>query len=130
MNTPDRTATLEANRLYWETDMSVADIAERMGWSRRALYDAVEPLPSDVPCETCGTPLVFANRSARSSGTVTCYACAANEPATATRAGASIEEMTAAEGRDRREHGYAVGGAAAAGLALGAALTLLLIPRR
>ena len=134
MNTPDRTAA-EANRLYWDTDTSVSEIAERLGWSRRALYDAVEPLPTEIPCATCGTPLVYANRSARSSGTATCYVCAERDEAAALKASGanrndSLEQMAVAEERDRRERAWAVGGAAAVGLALGTALTFLLVPRR
>ena len=133
MNTPDRAATTEANRLYWDTDIAVSEIAERMGWSRRALYDAIEPLPTEIPCATCGTPLVYANRSARSSGTPSCYACAERDERAA--AGTSpeaggLEQMAQAEARDRREHGYAVTAAATAGLAIGAALAFLLVPRR
>ena len=36
----------EANRLYWETEQSVADIAQQLDISRRALYGAVRPLPA------------------------------------------------------------------------------------
>jgi transposase-like protein len=43
---PDPSIQAEANRLYWETDESVAEIARRFDLSRRALYDAIEPLPS------------------------------------------------------------------------------------
>jgi hypothetical protein len=130
MNTPERAATGEANRLYWDTDTSVAEIAGRLGWSRRALYDAIEPLPTETPCPTCGTPLVYANRSARTSGTTTCHVCAAREKAGGSADTDALAQMGQAEARDQREFGYAVGGAALAGLALGAALAFLLVPRR
>jgi hypothetical protein len=40
------TIAAEANRLYWETETSVADIAQQLELSRRSLYDSVDPLPS------------------------------------------------------------------------------------
>ena len=123
------TIAAEANRLYWETDTSVADIAQQLELSRRALYDSVDPLPTSGSCEVCGTPLVFENRSARNSGVETCPACTAGEddadtpsalPA-ATPAGLDEEEI---------QRAVRMGGAALAGAALGAAATLLLVPRR
>jgi hypothetical protein len=67
----------EANRLYWNSDLSVAEIAARLDLSRRALYDLVRPLPAGSPCPACGEELGFANRSARESGRGACDACAA-----------------------------------------------------
>lgn len=72
----------EANRLYWETDDSVASIANRLDVSRRALYAVVRPLSTGAPCESCGGELTFENRSARKLGVTVCPACA-----TAGRAG-------------------------------------------
>lgn len=68
---------LEANRLYWETEASVGNIAETLGISRRALYDLLERIPAPEPCPECGGPLLFANRLARSTGEAQCGACAA-----------------------------------------------------
>lgn len=73
----------EANRLYWETDISVAEIAQRLDISRRALYDAIEPIPASGSCSTCGGELEFTNRSTRSHGLATCRQCgmqASTEP--------------------------------------------------
>lgn len=75
----------EANRLYWESDESVADIAARLDMSRRALYDAIEPLPTGASCEICGGPMTFENRSARTAGQATCAVCAATGSTTADR---------------------------------------------
>ncbi len=66
---------LEANRLYWDTDASVGEIAEQLGVSRRALYALLEPTAADGPCSGCGEPLVFANRLARASGEAVCRGC-------------------------------------------------------
>jgi hypothetical protein len=133
MSEIDRSAVEKANRLYWESDASVADIAEQMGWSRRALYDAVEPLPTERPCSTCGTPLVYANRSARTAGTLTCVACAERaaerESELTARDDARLERALSVEARDRREQGYAIGGAVVVGAVVAAAATLLLVRR-
>lgn len=129
MSEIDRSAVEQANRLYWESDASVADIAEQMGWSRRALYDAIEPLPTEHACATCGTPLVYANRSARSSGTLTCVACADRAAQPSARDDARLERALSVEARDRREQGYAIGGAVLVGAVVAAAATLLLVRR-
>lgn len=68
----DRT---EINRLYWHTDASVADIADEVGVSRRALYDAIEPRPAGADCPECGEPLGFRNRTALEQGEAECAAC-------------------------------------------------------
>ncbi len=66
---------LEANRLYWETDSSVGDIAESLGLSRRALYELLDPIVADGPCPGCGEPLLFSNRLARAAGDAVCPGC-------------------------------------------------------
>jgi hypothetical protein len=126
----DRNAIDEANRLYWESDESVASIADRLGWSRRALYDVIEPLPLETACDVCGTPLVFPNRSARAAGTMACVACAAREAEAAKQDDRKLRQAVDAEARDRRERAYAAGGAAILGVTMGAALTFLLVRKR
>ena len=123
------TIAAEANRLYWETDTSVADIAQQLELSRRALYDSVDPLPTNGSCDVCGTPLVFENRSARNAGVETCPSCTAGDDEADTP---SAMPVAAPAGLDEEEMQRAVrmGGAALAGAALGAAATLLLVPRR
>ena len=120
--------TAEANRLYWETDHSVAEIAQQLELSRRALYDAVEPLPSGSSCTTCGSPLVYENRSARNSGQEVCPACEAAHDE------AELVAAAADAGDDRAvydpNNAVRVGSAALAGAALGALATLILVPRR
>jgi hypothetical protein len=124
--TPLDTGTAaEANRLYWETDDSVAEIAERLEISRRALYDAIEPLPTGTSCPTCGGPLVFDNRSARTAGEANCPVCAeiratdSDEPVADATVDLDVEERT-----------FLVTGAVLAGATIGALLTFALVPRR
>ena len=122
--------TAEANRLYWETDNSVAEIAQQLELSRRALYDAVEPLPTGSSCVTCGSPLVYENRSARNSRHEICLACEnAHDEAEL------VAAATVGDARDDRafydpNQAVRVGSAALAGAALGALATLILVPRR
>lgn len=71
----DQQSARQANRLYWETDASVADIAEELDISRRMLYDLVEPRPAERPCPECGSPLVFRNRTALDRRHAECLVC-------------------------------------------------------
>jgi uncharacterized Zn finger protein (UPF0148 family) len=75
MHADPRGLAEEANRLYWQSDTSVADITAQLDLSRRALYDVIVPLPTDTPCPRCGAPLTYANRSARDSGDARCAIC-------------------------------------------------------
>ncbi|MBR9989024.1 MAG: hypothetical protein KFH98_04665 [Gemmatimonadetes bacterium] len=123
------TIAAEANRMYWETDTSVADIAQQLELSRRALYDSVDPLPTSASCDVCGSPLVFENRSARNAGIETCPACEA-----ALEEDDDASEMAVAEpvrvDEEEMERVVRMGSAALAGAALGAVVTLFLVPRR
>jgi hypothetical protein len=116
-----RSKAAEANRLYWESDLSVAEIAERLELSRRALYASIQPLPSGGKCETCGGQLTYENRSARTSEHPTCLAC--DEPE---QTAAAMPQAQPAEERT----GVRLASAALAGVALGALVTLVLVPRR
>jgi hypothetical protein len=121
------TIAAEANRLYWETETSVADIAQQLELSRRALYDTVDPLPTTSSCTVCGSPLVFENRSARNAGRETCPVCDSDDVAEAAPAPTVAAPLPPDEDV---EHAVRVGGAAIAGAAIGAIATLLLVPRR
>jgi hypothetical protein len=125
MSTPVDPA--EANRLYWETDESVADIARRLDMSRRALYVAVQPLPTGESCEVCGGPMTFENRSARTAGHATCEACVTAEELDGTEADLPVQ---ATPELMVDEHMVRIGGAALFGAAIGALLTLAVVPRR
>jgi len=65
----------QANRLYWDTDESVNGIADRLELSKGRLYDMITSLEVEATCPKCGTNLVYANRTAREHGTLTCEAC-------------------------------------------------------
>ena len=134
----------EANRLYWQTEMSVADIAEQLSVSRRALYELVQPEPAGTTCSACGGDVVFVNRSARTSGTGRCVACGAECMLTDT-AEPAVEEETVppyasgwpraelpvgGEPDDLRTRALKIGGIAIAGAALGAVTALMLARRR
>lgn len=53
----------------------MADIAETLGVSRRALYELVTPENAGATCTNCGGELVFVNRSAKTSSLGRCPAC-------------------------------------------------------
>lgn len=131
-----------ANRMYWESDDSVASIAARFDLSRRSLYEAVQPLPTGVLCQVCGEELAFENRLARKSGTATCPSCGASEEvaieteapamAAAARRGESRDgDATPDDSRDDagttdvRQRAVLLSGAALAGIALGGVATWL-----
>ena len=136
----------EANRLYWETTTPVAEIAERLGISRRGLYDLLLPAETGVACPECGGELVYTNRSARMAGEAVCRSCGTPQDLLL------LEELTGAEmapaegaaetppppllslalgesleAQERRRRLVTVG---VAGLALGVAVALLVRPRR
>lgn len=120
-------ATTEANRLYWETELSVADIAEQLELSRRALYDAIVPLVvADLVCEICGGGMVYENRSARAAGRAICLRCRDRD-----EAGPETSESLPEEDDDRAvsARNLRVGGAMLAGAVLGAAATFLVVRR-
>lgn len=71
----DANTDQELNRLYWESDASVSDIADRLDISRRALYDGIEPVPAGRPCPECGAPLGFRNRTALENREAECPEC-------------------------------------------------------
>lgn len=111
----------EANRRYWETDESVADIARDLEFSRRALYSAVIPLPAGRDCDDCGAELTYENRSARNADDAICTVCATGEPPPDARPGADGDETADLA---------LLAGAGLAGATVGALVTLLLVPRR
>ncbi|MEX0892455.1 MAG: hypothetical protein WEB88_09825 [Gemmatimonadota bacterium] len=74
---PDAASAPEANRLYWESELPVAAIAERLDISRRSLYEFIAPCPAPGACPACGGSLGYANRTARDRGMTVCAACGA-----------------------------------------------------
>lgn len=73
--TTDSQLVRDVNRLYWQTDASVADIADQLDISRRALYDAIEPAQAGRACPECGSPMEFRNRTAQTRGEAECPNC-------------------------------------------------------
>jgi hypothetical protein len=71
----DERQNREANRLYWETQVSVAEIADRLIMSRRALYDAIQPRPAARECSECGGGLVYRNRTSFERRQAECLEC-------------------------------------------------------
>jgi hypothetical protein len=132
----------EANRLYWQTDKPVAEIADKLNVSRRALYELVKPEPAAITCSACGGGVEYVNRSAKQSGVGRCQDCgaecsagqemedvqevvppyAAGWPRAVTRR-AEVED-------DLRTRALKIGGIALAGAALGAAVAMLVARRR
>ena len=71
----DQETRNELNRLYWDSDESVAGIADRLGISRRALYEDLEPLPAGARCPDCDAALGYRNRTAAENREAECPAC-------------------------------------------------------
>jgi len=139
----DATRIAEANRLYWETNTSVAGIAEQFDVSRRALYEAVRPHPAGLDCPTCGHGLHYENRSARRDRQATCPACNVRiavtdlgdaepeammdpQPDQELRADARVDASAEdVRGNDLRGRAVLLGSAAIAGVAIGTVAALL-----
>lgn len=71
----DADTSAELNRLYWESDRSVGEIADQLDLSRRALYAGIEPRPAGAPCPECGEGLVYRNRTALENREAECPDC-------------------------------------------------------
>lgn len=93
--THDPKAVAEANRLYWETDSSVNQIADDLGLSKSSLYGLIEQLETGQSCPDCRSDLVFPNRTARDRGMVSCPACGFEAQADEVFAVAAVEGATA-----------------------------------
>lgn len=130
MDAAETQAANEANRLYWETDLSVGDIAQRLDISRRALYDAIRPVPTSGRCSRCGGELEFTNRSTRAHGFATCKSCgqqapSENEPAWTWSPQARSAAPAAATEQQRSV--WWLGAATLAGALVAAAITLVIV---
>ena len=129
-------ATAEANRMYWETELPVGEIAARLDLSRRALYDAIRPVPAPGNCSVCGTALVYPNRSRRDQARTSCPNCGAETAAAAPERDAEpwtwIPQSAlsvALPATDPAQNIWILGAAALAGALLAAAATLALVRR-
>ena|SRR5690606_11161653 len=150
MSMDDERLADEVSRLYWETDVSVGEIATQLDISRRALYAALRPLPAGGRCEECGGELVFMTRSARTDGAAECTTCGHEQDVAAAGAAAGAHEAgvgspaeeTEAAGVDvldddgaafgsalRSRRGVLIAAAALAGVAAGVAGTMRVLRR-
>lgn len=120
----------EANTLYWSNEASVGEIANRLGISRRSLYELLTPKPADVPCPECGTEMVFVNRSALSAGIARCPACETETAVPAVRADRDAESSAVVVAKPTRAPRHvALGSVALVGVVIGAVAALLLTQR-
>jgi hypothetical protein len=65
----------QANDLYWTSSDTVEQLASELGMSRKGVYSAVQPLPTGTSCLHCNEVMVFANRTNRAAGLATCPTC-------------------------------------------------------
>jgi len=65
----------EANGLYWDSDESVNQIAEKLDLSKGALYGLIEPLQGGLGCPLCGDEVGYPNRTARDREQLDCSTC-------------------------------------------------------
>ena len=123
-----------ANRLYWESDETVADVARQLEMSQSTLYAAVEPRPTGIACSRCGAATHYLNRTGRAAGEAVCSACGSVTQAGAEATRAVAAPDASAEGATDKlrrfkedlsavpaERAALIGGAAALGVAVGAA---------
>ncbi len=131
MSKDDASHAPEANRLYWNSETSVGEIANQLGISRRSLYELLEPQPTGVPCGECGTETVFANRSSHTAGLARCPACGAETAVPAARRQAepeverAIEPAPVTNGKRAFPRHLTIGSAALVGVVIGAIAALL-----
>lgn len=140
MNPPEtRVATPRerANRLYWESDQRVDDVATELGMSRSAVYNSIEPIPAGVACDECGGPTEYPNRSRRTAGEASCPDCGVitRVPVDVPAAEPAPEAGPAPDPQTDSRAGFAalprgravrIGGAVVVGAALGFAATRVL----
>lgn len=132
----------QVNRLYWSTEASVADIADQLDISRRALYDAIQPAEAEGECPECGGQLEYRNRTAKQRREAECPDCGREEDLDAAPAPAEALDPSAEEPETEQEdhagarmpldvgsmdaaRGLWLTGAVLAGAALGAVVGLL-----
>lgn len=119
----------EVNRLYWDTEESVAEISGRLGISRRGLYEMIEPFAAGAQCERCGGELYYANRSAKAAGVARCPNCGMerelDEDVSHEDVGMIPQYEPHTERSGMRDRAVAIGGYALAGVVVGAIATLI-----
>ncbi len=58
----DEAAARKANKLYWGSDISVNQLAEKLDLSKGRLYGLLVPLPTGDSCPECGEEIASARR--------------------------------------------------------------------
>jgi hypothetical protein len=71
----DRETADMANELYWNSDRSVNKIADEMDLSKGTLYGMILPWQSGLSCPACTQEVVYANRTMKEKGQVSCPSC-------------------------------------------------------
>jgi hypothetical protein len=64
-----------ANALYWESQLSVNQIADEMDLSKGMLYGLIQPSCAELLCPLCSSEMGYANRTARERGFLRCPSC-------------------------------------------------------
>ncbi len=116
------------NRMYWDSNESVNQIAERLDLSKGALYGLIEPAPADGSCPDCGERLSFGNRTSRDRGVAECATCPRVDRPTAavpTRAPFAHAAELAALREPRRWSGRTLAGCLIVGAFAGALIVSL-----
>ena len=65
----------QLDHLYWNTDLPVAEIAERLGLPANQLSLYTTPQPAGVQCYLCHADLAFTSRSSRNGQRPRCRSC-------------------------------------------------------
>jgi len=115
-------AAREANKLYWSSDISVNQIAQKLDLSKGRLYGLLVPLPTGEQCPDCDEETGYANRTARDRNRATCPSCADGVPERSAKA-APKKASTSSKAPDRLRvpaiRSQALLGAALLGVAAG-----------
>ncbi len=120
----DEAAARKANKLYWGSDISVNQLAEKLDLSKGRLYGLLVPLPTGDPCPDCGEETGYANRTARDRDQATCSSCSDGKQARA-RGGKATPKPTVTRSKAPARRGapalrsQALLGAALLGVAAG-----------
>lgn len=65
----------EANHLYWHSDRTVDEIVTDLGIPRSTLYTEIHAISAGTSCPQCGNRMLFTNRSNRSANRAVCGVC-------------------------------------------------------
>jgi hypothetical protein len=97
----DEAAARKANKLYWGSDISVNQIAEKLDLSKGRLYGLLVPLPTGDACSDCGEETGYTNRTARDRNQAMCSSCADGAQARSGKSGKK-PAVTSSEAPARR----------------------------